>query len=268
MPDQADVEQALASWIAEALYPAGPGEASAVKTVCRVYRGLPITAGLEADLVSGIAHLTVQPVSNSFRDTKRYATEWQGGAPPCPLTAEVQGNEVRFSGSAGPGIVAGVIVDGRAYTWRVREQSTPGVVAAVLADMVRADRPAMLSGASVWFPAGHGVTGRAVSDGQGGHELRRQQGLFRVTLWCPTPEVRDRIAAFVDLSLAGVAFLDVGGWGCRLQSAGGQSGDDGAAVRAWRRELLYRIEYPTVTAESLPAMLFGAGQVNGAGFIA
>ena len=268
MPDQADVEQALASWIATALYPAGPGAVSAVDTVCRVYRGLPITAGLEADLVSGIAHLTVQPVASSFRDTTRYPAEWQGVAPPCPLVADVQGTEVRFSGQAGPGMVAGVTVDDRAYAWRVRERSTPGVVAAVLADMVRAHRPAILSGTSIQFPAGRGVVGRAVSDGQGGHELRRQQGLFRVTLWCPSPEARDRIAAFVDLSLAGVAFLDVGGWGCRVQAAGGQSGDEGAAVRAWRRELMYRIEYPTVMAESLPVMLFGSGAINGADYVA
>ena len=268
MPDQADVEQALASWVAKALYPSGPGAVSAVGTVCRVYRGVPITAGLEADLVGGISHLTVQPVASSFRDTTRYATEWQGVAPPCPLVVEVEGSVARFSGQAGPGMVAGVIVDGRAYAWRVRERSTPGVVAAVLADMVRADRPAVLSGSSVQFPDGRGVVGRAVSDGQGGRELRRQQGLFRVTLWCPSPEVRDEIAAFVDLSLAGVAFLDVGGWGCRLQAAGGQSGDDGSVVRAWRRELLYRIEFPTVLAESLPAMLFGSGQVNGAEYVA
>ena len=55
MPDQADVEQALANWVAGALYPEGVGGASAVETVCRVYRGLPIAAGLEADLMAGIA---------------------------------------------------------------------------------------------------------------------------------------------------------------------------------------------------------------------
>ena len=268
MPDQADVEQALAGWIAGALYPMGSHEAPAVETVCRVYRGLPITASLEADLVSGIAHLTVQPVPTSFRDTTRYSTEWQGFAPPCSLLTEVEGNLVRFTGQAGPGIVAGVAVDGRAYAWRVRDRSTPGVVAAVLADLVRADRPTVLSGASLSFPDGRGVRGRAVSDGKGGQELRRQQGLFRVTLWCPTPEVRDRLTAFVDLSLAGMAFLDVGGWGCRIQAAGGQSGDEGATTRAWRRELLYRIEYPTVLTESLPTMLFGSGSINGAAYIA
>ena len=223
---------------------------------------------LEADLVAGISHVTVQPVDGSFRDTTRYPAEWQGVVPVCPLLAEAEGEVARFSGAAERGLVAGVLVDGRGYAWRVTEHSTPGVVAAVLADMVRADRPAMLNGAVISFPGGRGVVARAVSDGVGGQEVRRQQGVFRLTLWCPSPAVRDRVAAFVDLSLAGVAFLDVGGWGCRVRAAGGKTHDEGGAVRAWRRDLMYRVEYPTVLPGDLPVMLFGSGTANGAGYLA
>ena len=266
MPDQADVETGLAASIAGALYPGHPG-VSAIGTECRVYRGWPVAGMLETDLRSGIAHVTVQPVSGSFRDTTRFSREWQGSAPICPLHAAVVGESVVFSGQAGAGMLAGVLVDSRAYAWRVIEPATPGVVAAVLAEKVRADRPAELSGASITFPGGFGIVARAVSDGLGGQELRRQQGLFRVTLWCPEPEVRDRLSAFVDLTLAGIVFLDVGGWGCRVQATGGHSSDEGGA-RAWRRDLIYRIEYPTVRTESLPSMLFGSGTVNEAPYFA
>lgn len=266
MPDQGEVAQALAGLIAGALYPAGEGAGSAVDTVCRVYRGWPVVGALGADLTAGIVHVTVQAVSGSVRLTTRYPSEWQGATPVCPLVAEVEGVVARFSGQAGPGMVAGVLVDGRAYAWRVTDVSSPGVVAAVLAEMVRADRPATLSEATVMFPDAIGVVARAVSDGSGGQELRRQQELFRVTLWCPSPDVRDQVSAFVDLSMAGVAFLDVGGWACRVLSAGGGSHDEGAAVRAWRRDLVYRVEYPTVLASDLPSMLFGSGSVNGAGY--
>ena len=266
MPDQADVEQGLASFIAGALYPGGEAANSAVGTVCRVYRGFPVAGALEADLVQGIAHVTVQPIAGSTRTTTRYSAEWIGTAGRCPLVASVSGVTAIFGGTAGAGMVAGVAVDGRAYVWRVVDQSTPGIVAAVLADMVRSDRPATLSGATVIFPDARTVVARAVSDGQGGTELRRQEGRFRVTLWCPTPGVRDAVGAFVDLALAGVGFLDVGGWGCRIRASGGVSHDEGAAVPVWRRELVYRVEYPTVLESSLPAMLFGSGTVNGAGY--
>ena len=260
MPDQADVEAVLATLIAEAVYP-GTAGVSAIGTECRVYRGWPVAGMLETDLGANIAHVTVQPVAGSLRDTTRFSREWHGAAPPCPLMAVVEEESVTFSGAAASGIVAGVLVDGQAYAWRVIDPATPGVVAAALAEMVRANRPVELSGNGIRFPGGRGIVARAVSDGQGGQELRRQQGLFRVTLWCPTPDVRDRLAAFVDLSLAGSLFLDVGGWGCRLQAAGGRSSDEGGA-RIWRRDLNYKIEYPTVRPESLPSMLFGSGTVN------
>ena len=263
MPDQADVEQALASFIAGALYPEGEAGAAAVGTLCRVYRGFPVAAPLEQDLLAGVAHVTVQPIADSVRTTTRYASEWVGAAPACPLMAQSDGVTATFNGVAGPGLVAGVLVDGKAYVWRVTDASTPGIVAAVLADMVRSDRPATLSGTTVAFPGARQVVARAVSDGEGGQELRRQEARFRVTLWCPSPDIRDTLGAFVDLALAGVAFLDVGGWGCRVRASGGVSHDEGAAVPVWRRDLVYRIEYPTVLESRLPAMLFGAGSVNG-----
>lgn len=267
MPDQADVEVGLAAFLAGALYPKGVGAASAVGTVCRVYRGAPVVGALGEDLVAGIAHVTVAPVAGSVKATTRFSPEWQGSVGVCPLVVAVEGVTAIFSGAAAPGMVAGVIVDEKAHVWRVTDAVTPAVVAAVIADLVRVDRPAVLSGDGVTFPGAFRVVARAVSDGSGGEELRRQEGRFRVTVWCPSPEVRDVVGAFVDLALAGLVFLDVGGWGCRVLSAGETSHDEGAAVRAWRRELYYTVEWPTVLYSDLPSMLFGAGSVNGAGYL-
>ena len=99
MPDQADVEAALAGFIAGALYPAGEDEVSAVGTTCRVYRGFPVVGALEADLVAGVAHVTVQPVAGSLVNTTRYPVEWVGAAPACSLVAETEGVSVQFSGA-------------------------------------------------------------------------------------------------------------------------------------------------------------------------
>lgn len=266
MPDVADVEQGLAAAIAGALYPEGAGAASAVGMACRVYRGWPVVGALEADLAAGVAHVAVRAMGEAMVTT-RYPSTWQGSAPACPLLATVDGDSVLFAGAADAGVVAGVIVDGRAYAWRAELMAPPGVVAAVLAGLVRLDRPALARGAVVMFPGARGVVARAVVDGQGGREVRRQREVFRVTLWCPSVESRDRVGAFVDLSLAGTAFLDVAGWGCRVQPAGGTGEDEGGAVRAFRRDLLYHVEYPTVVVESLPSMLFGSGAVNGAGYL-
>lgn len=262
MPDQADVEAALAAAVARAVYPQGAAEAPAPGIACRVYRGWPTAAALEEDLAAGVAHVSVQPAAG-FRDTTRYLGEWQGRAPPVTLIAAVDGEHVTFSGDAAPGQVAGVRVDGVAHAYRMRQGDTPGLVAAVLASLVRSLRPAELRGDGFVLPGGAGIVARVVADGAGGTELRRQRAGFRVTAWCPDPEARDRVAGCVDGALAAVRFLDVGGWGCWLRLSGGSVLDANSVAGVWRRDLMYSAEYPTVAESTLPSMVFGISETNG-----
>ena len=266
MPDLSDVEGVLAAFVAGALYPGGVDAASAVGATCRVYRGSPVAGELEAELRGGVVHVTVQPVDGSMRERTRWASEWVGDAQVCPLVAEVEGERARFSGEVVPGLVAGVMVDGRAYAWRV-ETGPAAVVAAVLGDLVSVDRTAVVDGGTVWFPGGRGVVARAVRDGTGGVELRRQSVLLRVTCWCPSPAIRDAVGGCIGVALAAVSFLDVKGWGCRVRLASETVSDEGSAARAWRRDMVYRVEYPTVLEQSLPSMLFGSGSVNTAPYL-
>lgn len=268
MPDRADVEQALAALIAGVLYPNGPETDSVTRGPCRIYRGWPVSVTLEADLARGTVHVTIQPASGTLRDTSRYSQEWQGTVPPLTLQATVDGEVIAFDGTASVGQAAGVRVDGQSYVYRVREGDTPEVVASVLGGMIGADRASISSQNTITVPNGFGMFASVVADGQGGRELRRQTAGFRVTLWCPDPGVRDRVAAVVDVALAGTTFLDVGGWGCRVRMAGGSSTDEASAGGVWRRDLLYSIEYPTVLEEALPSMLFGVADVNGVPFTA
>lgn len=267
MPDRADVEQALAELIAGVLYPGGFDADSAIGTVGRVYRGWPVAGALETDLARGVVHVTIQPVSGTTRDRTRFPQEWQGACPPPTMVGEVDGQFARFDGAGTPGQVAGIRVDGQAYTYRLRAGDTAALVAAALAALIRADRPALASDNSVFLLEGRGLLARVVSDGQGGRELRRQETGFRITFWCPDPATRDQVVGLVDLAMAGWTFIDVGGWACRLRLSGESSTDEGSAGGAWRRDLLYSIEYPTVAQEALPAMLFGVAEVNRLPFI-
>jgi hypothetical protein len=262
VPDLSDVEAALAAAVAGAVYPKGAEGAPAPGLACRVYRGWPTAAALEADLAAGIAHVTVQSMPAGFRDMTRFLGEWQGAAPPVTLTATVAGETVTFAGDPAPGQVAGVRVDGVPHAYRVRQGDTPGVIAAVLAALIRTVRPAELHGDGILLPGGLGIVAR-VADGVGGTELRRQRAGFRVTAWCPDPASRDRVAGCVDGALAAIQFLDVGGWGCWLRLSGGSVLDAGSVAGVWRRDLLYGVEYPTVVDSTLPSMLFGVAWADG-----
>lgn len=267
MPDSADVEQSLAALIAGVLYPNGTDMASIVDADCRVYRGWPVARVLEEELGRGVVHVTVQPVPGTTRDRTRYSTEWQGKSPAPSLSAIVDAEVVTFFGFGGLGHVAGVRVDGLAYAYRMRAGDTAALVAAALADQIRADRPAIAVGSDLHIENGLGLVARVVTDGEGGRELRRQASVFRVTMWCPDPMTRDLLASAIDVALAGLTFIDVNGWACRVQRSGESSTDEGSAGGIWRRDLLYSIEYPTVASETLSAMLFGIAEVNGVPFV-
>ena len=267
MPDRANVEQALAALISTIVYPSGVDVAGLIETGCRIYRGWPVPRLLEEELAQGVVHVSVQPVGGTTRDRTRYGSDWQGFSPAATLSGVVNGDVVTFSGTGGPGHVAGVRVDGHAYSYRMRSGDSTALVAAALAEQVRADRPAVAVGSDLYVVAGLGLLVRVVTDGVGGRELRRQSAVFRITFWCPDPATRDLVVAAVDSSMAGALFIDVGGWACRLQLSGESSTDEGSAGGVWRRDLLYSVEYPTTASETLSAMLFGIADVNGVPFV-
>lgn len=67
MADQADVETALVQIASAALYPQGTTGPSICGTLCRVYRGWPTPAGLDADLAAGAVNVSVYPVDGGSK---------------------------------------------------------------------------------------------------------------------------------------------------------------------------------------------------------
>lgn len=267
MPDRSDVEQALAGLVATALYPNGSNSDSVIGNLCKVYRGWPVAHALETDLERGVVHISVTPVPGALRNRTRYSNEWQGITPTPTMTASVSSELVTFEGFGSAGQVAGIGVDGQAYAYRMRSGDTASLVAAALAALIRIDRPAVATANNVHLVSGRRLAARVVADGQGGEELRRQEGRFRISFWCPDPATRDTVVSLVDTNLAALTFLDIDGWACRIQIASETSSDDGGAGGLWRRDLIYQVEFPTILMQKLPAMLFGVADVNSVDWI-
>src|SRR3954452_21631098 len=115
MADQSDIENALASLISVALYPNGFDAPSVPGPPCRIYRGWPNSAALDADLAAGKINVTVFPGGGDSRTTTRYAEHWMGEPPRPTLTAIIDGTTVTFGGTADIGQIAGILVDGVSY---------------------------------------------------------------------------------------------------------------------------------------------------------
>ena len=258
MADQSDVEAAIVETIAAALYPDGPAQASALGPSFRVYRGWPQSAALNDDLAAGRVNVTVFPVPGSVKLMPPFPDAWEGPVEIPGLTVTAECDILRFGGTPLSGDVVGVLVDGTAFRYVVAERATLRSVAADIAVLVRAGRPALLLNDTLRFPQATNLIARVVRPAITTREIRRQEQMFRISLWCPTPDVRDASAALIDLTLASARFLDLpDGSSARVLNSGGETLDQSADAALYRRDLLVTAEYATTIRDLLPRMLFG-----------
>jgi len=265
MADQSDVEEALASIISAALYPNGTAKPSIPGPDCRIYRGWPNSSALDADLTAGIVNVTVFATGGSTRTTTRYSEQWIGVPAQPTLTALIDGTTITFGGTAEPGQIAGIIVNGVAYAYRVQIGDAIQAVAANLATLMRPHLVVQLSQGSLTVPGAQRLVARVVADAPAKQEVRRQEQGFRVICWCPDPEIRDATASAIDAVLSTQRFIALeDGTSGRLTYAGTTEFDQSQNARLYRRDLVYNVEYATILSETLPAMLFGTLGLNAA----
>jgi hypothetical protein len=264
MADLSDVEQAVANTVTSILYPAGSAQSSIVGTVCRVYRGWPNSATLNADLSAGAVNVTVVTDNDTGRTTTRYLPEWQTMSTRPGVTASAAEQVITVSGSPAVGDVIGALIDSVAYAYRIRAGDTPGLVASNLNQLIQAHRPATAQGFTIAVPGAGSIEVRAVCDNATSFESRRQEKEVRIICWCPTPQIRDSVAAAIDTAIDRMAFLVLpDDTNVRVVYRNTASYDQAQNALLYRRDLVYTVEYPTITVVQQPSMLFGASDING-----
>jgi len=259
MADQSDVEAALVTAIAAVLYPEGVAAPSLIGNQCRIFRGWPTATALNADLAAGVVNVTVFPDASSHHDLTRYIDAPQIISNNVPtLGIDVVGTTATISGVAGPGQVAGILVDNIAAVHRVETGDTPELIAATLGAYLRTRRLTIVAGATVTIPNARGVIGRVVADQTAQRETRRQRQTFRVTMWCPSPALRDLVSSTIDQSLSESNWLALpGGIGAFIRAVASKVFDQSQNANLYRRDIIYDIEYPTTISATLPSMIFG-----------
>ncbi len=273
MADQSDVEQVLAAIVAGVLYPTGPEGTSIAGAPCRVHRGWPDAATLDADLLAGRVTITIVGDARGQRTTTRFPDEWRPMRAAAPtLQVGVTGNVATFGGTADPGQLAGILANQVAAVHRTVAGDTPDAVAAALADAL-AGVPGPLSatvaqGPEVEVPGAWAVVARVFADQPSIRETRRQMQAFRVICWCPDPQSRDLIATSIDSAIATSDFLSLpDGMAGRVRYLGSVASDRAQDAALYRRDLIYTVDYATTLAADLPRLLFGETQIAGNGVI-
>lgn len=254
------------STLAQAVYPNGTGQTPATGYPCRVYRGWPAPANLDADLKAGKVNISVYPLAPE-QNLTRYAPGWQElPRAAATLTVSASGQTVTFGGTPSSPLNAAVLVNGKAYVYPVQPNDTLTAIATALAALVSADTPASSTGPSVTVPAAQTVGGRIGRVGTLIQEVKRQKKSFRITAWCPSPQARDAVAAIIDPALSSLSFLAMpDGSTARLRYERSDTSDGQEKALLFRRDFVYSAEYATTRSATAAEVVSEAVNVTGGG---
>ena len=270
MADIIDIQNTLVSLAAQAVYPNGIGQPSAITAPCKLYAGWPTQSQLDADLLASTPHLTVFPLGIE-RNTTRFPADWQQNTVNQPtLSAVVTGQQVTITGTLPATYFqqnVAVFVNKAPYVYAVQPADTLNSVATALSALIPG---ATSSGAVITIPptliintARVGGTGTSVS------EIRRQERQFQLTAWANSPQVRDALASLVDVALAQLRFISLpDGTAGRLIYRHSNVIDALQKARLYRRDLVYSVEYGTTlttnNAQIVVEQLNVSTQIDGA----
>jgi hypothetical protein len=260
----ADVEQALVTLITSAAYPNGVDAVSLLGVPLRIYRGRPTNAALIADRASGTIDVGVYAIADTTRNTTRWGVQ-VAIVPTMPsLTVAVSGISATFFGVAAAGDLAGLLINQQAFVYQAQAGDSAALVAAALADIVRTKMICWLSAATLTAPSAFSFVARTASTVIAIQEWCRQEQGFQVSIWSPTPTLRDGVAQVVGGSLAQTSFLSLAdGTGGRIRYRSTANYDTDQTSSIYRRDLNYDVEYGTTITSNAPTMLFGDLDWNG-----
>lgn len=246
MADLSEVENVLVSTITQTVYPAGTGNPSVVSAGCKIYRGWPVPANLDADLAAGLINISVFP-QNTETPTTRYTKDWQELPVTAPaLTLTVSGTTITVGGTSSSPLNAATIVNRKGYVYPVQSSDTLASIATGLAALINADTPATSLGAVITVPAARQIAARVGAVGTVLRETKRQKRGMQITFWCPNPTIRDAVVPVVDRALAATQFLSLpDGSGGRLIYERSTVSDRSEREGLYRRDLFYSVEYGT-----------------------
>jgi hypothetical protein len=263
MADISDIEHAVMEAVTAILYPAGSSQSSIIGALCRVYRGWPNSATLSTDLNIGAVNVTISADNDSGRTTTRYLPEWITASAQPGTVVSAENQSLTIAGNPNAGDVVGAMIDGIPFAYRVHAGDSPDLIAANLGQSIRSIRTANLQGSTVTVPGAASVIARVACDHEASFESRRQEKDLRIACWCPTPTARDAIAAAIDGAISQMGFLSLAdATEARIVYRNTASYDQAQNALLYRRDIIYTVEYATITVIEQPSMLFGASDLN------
>lgn len=244
MADQSDVMNLLAAKAAAVAYPNGTGVPSITGAIVKVYPGWPVPNKLQADINAGGVHISIYPLPTEKKINSTLGRPYQvttTGAP--TLFATVSGQTVTLSGAVSTPTNVYFLIDNVGYHYSVQSNDTLTTIATAMAIQI----PGATSvGAVVTIPDGISIVARTGGVGTASRELRRQAKDFQITIWSPTPALRDKVASALDIALSEESNISLsdGAPSYMVYTRSFQS-DASENYLVYRRDFVYTVNYAT-----------------------
>lgn len=279
MADLSDVLNAMVGLATGAIYPLGAPYTEAhggppVDTT--IYAGWPDGATLDEDLglkpalAGGAKLLHVSVFARpEEKDTTRWPDSYTETQPDAnTYFAAVSGQTVTISGAAPnpqrqQNIAIGI--DVRPYVFQANAGETAFQVAAGLLALIQVDIPgASRVGGVITIPTPYRVRfARVGGVGSSLRYLSQQEKGFQVTIWADTDANRTLLAKLVEPAFADEARLVLAdGSIAHLKRRSGTNSDKSERQGAYRRDLVYSVEYATTAQVVAPVVVAIPGELD------
>ncbi len=251
MPDVSEVRSVLVANCAATVYPNGKSAPSIAGVNVKIYPGWPVPNVLQADVRAGGAHVSVfsSPTERKIPNFlgRPYYT-LTAGSP--TITATVSGRTVTFGGVVSVPQNIYLLVNGQGYHHPVQSTDTLTSIATVFANQIAGSASA---GAVITLPPSHSIVARVGGVGTSARELKHQEKEFIITVWSPTPALRDTLSSAIDASLAINSSLNFADESInKILYSRTLETDQLEKYQLYRRDIVYSVEYATTQIISAP----------------
>ncbi|MEW9304550.1 hypothetical protein [Labrys neptuniae] len=263
MADEADAGNALVALIAAAVYPNGTSQPSPLGAPASIMRGWPVPAVLDQAMSTGQVVISVFGQNGTEKNVTRFSRDWAQLIPAVEtVTTTVVDNVLTLGGAVQtPQNVAVIVGDYPpskiSAIYPVQPGDTVATIATGLATLLTAQGVSVsTAGPVLTFAPNVRVVAHAGGYGTIVRELKRQERCFTITVWCNSPAQRDQVSPIVDIALArpeNLRFAD--GTVGRLLYERTLILDERQTVEIYRRDIQYRVEYPTIETQDATKIL-------------
>lgn len=257
-----DVLRFLAKRVTNTIYLGGTALPGIVNAPVKICPGWPAPALLQHDVSAGGVHVSVWPLPTERKVNTSLGRPYHvvsKGKPTLQIT--VNGNALVLSGVASALTNVRLSIDGQVFFFHFRAGTTAEKASI---SIVRRLPRAITVLSRVIVPLASEMRVQVTTAGTAVRELHRQVREFQITVWAPSPHLRNRTGAAIDSALSDQCHIDLGdGAPAQMLYVRQFDSDTAENWHVYRRDLIFSVNYATTQVISAPEVISAAINLNG-----